>query len=359
MEWNRITSVRLSAYHAGLRLLRASGVDRVPFIARRGLGAILTLHHVEARGHDTFDPNRGLSVTPEFLDAALGWLKAQGYRFVSLAELHTILMGGASVAKGPVVAFTLDDGYRDNRDAALPVFQRHNAPFTVFVTPGFAERRVILWWEVLARVLRRAPEVRFDFGSGIETLLLTDDAAREAAWCRIRLWVTSAPPAEALVRIAMLADAAGFDALGLTAELTMDVDELITFAHRSPLVTLGAHTDTHAKLSALDDASALAEMHISANKLHTWLGKRPRFLAYPYGFRSAASAREFRLAREAGFEMAVTTRPGMLFPEHRDHLTALPRVSLNGEFQDLTELSVLMSGAPFMLRNRLRALDVA
>lgn len=358
MEWNRIASVRLSAYHAGLRLLRASGIDRVPFIAKRGLGAILTLHHVEPRRHDTFDPNRGLSVTPEFLDATLGWLTAQGYRFVSLAELHTILMGAPSATDGPVVALTLDDGYRDNRDVALPVFQRHNAPFTVFVSSGFAERRVILWWEVLARVLRRAPEVRFDFGSGVETLRLSDTASREAAWCRIRLWVTSAPPAEALVRVATLADAAGFDALGLTAELTMDVAELVAFAH-NPLVTLGAHTDTHAKLSALDDASALAEMHISANKLHAWLGKRPRFLAYPYGFRSAAGAREFRLAREAGFEMAVTTRPGMLFHEHRDHLTALPRVSLNGEFQDLTELSVLMSGAPFMLKNRLRALDVA
>ena len=358
MEWNGIESVRLSAYHAALRLMRVSGLDRLPPLARRGVGAILTLHHVEPQRRASFDPNRGLSITPEFLDATLGWLTAQGYRFVSLAELHDRLTRGAAAGDGPVLALTLDDGYRDNRDVALPVFARHNAPFTVFVTSGFAERRVILWWEVLDRVLRRAPEVRFDFGAGIETLPLQDDAQRRAAWCRIRLWVTGAPPAEALTRVAALAEAAGVDALALTADLTMDVAELVAFA-RHPLVTLGAHTDTHAKLAGLDDAAALAEMHISANKLHGWLGRRPRFLAYPYGFRSAAGAREFRLAQEAGFEMAVTTRPGMLFPEHRDHLMALPRVSVNGEFQDLTELSVLMSGAPFMLKNRLRALDVA
>jgi hypothetical protein len=49
----------------------------------------------------------------------------------------------------------------------------------------------------------------------------------------------------------------------------------------------------------------------------------------------------------------------VLFPEHRQHLTALPRISLNGEYQQLRYAKVLMSGAPTSLKNRLRRVDVA
>lgn len=358
MEWSSKAAVRMTVYHAGMRLLRAAGVTRLPGLSRRGLGAILTLHHVGPMETDPFDPNRGLTVTPEFLDAALAWLRSEGFRFVSLAELHERIVSGRTEPDAPVIALTLDDGYRDNRDLALPVFARHGAPFTVFVTTGFSERREILWWEVLARVLRRAATIRFDFGAGPETIALPDLAARTHAWTRIRTWVSNTDQVRARQQVAALAEAHGFDALALTGALTLDRDELAAFAQH-PLVTIGAHTLTHPMLSTLPRDAALAEMRGSADTLADWLGARPRFLAFPYGFRSAAGPREFALAAEAGFDLAVTTRPGMVFSRHRDHRTALPRVSLNGEFQTLADLAVLMSGAPFVLMNRFRLLDVA
>ena len=47
------------------------------------------------------------------------------------------------------------------------------------------------------------------------------------------------------------------------------------------------------------------------------LGMRPAHFAYPVGDRTSAGPREFRIAAELGFKTAVTTRPGVLFPEHR------------------------------------------
>ena len=64
-------------------------------------------------------------------------------------------------------------------------------------------------------------------------------------------------------------------------------------------------------------------------------------------------------AANAGYEAAVTTRKGLIFSGHRDHLTALPRLSLAGEFQKLRYVDVLLSGSAFALWNGFRQLNVA
>jgi peptidoglycan/xylan/chitin deacetylase (PgdA/CDA1 family) len=82
-------------------------------------------------------------------------------------------------------------------------------------------------------------------------------------------------------------------------------------------------------------------------------------LAYPYGDKAAAGRREFALARVAGFKTAVTTRPGMIFPENAEHLAALPRVSLNGNYQQARMLPVLTSGAATAIWNGFRRVNAA
>ncbi len=73
-----------------------------------------------------------------------------------------------------------------------------------------------------------------------------------------------------------------------------------------------------------------SEIAISRAVLEAALGKRSQHLAYPVGDVTSAGPREFRIAAELGFKTAVTTRPGVLFKAHRDHLTALPSFSVNG-----------------------------
>jgi hypothetical protein len=74
---------------------------------------------------------------------------------------------------------------------------------------------------------------------------------------------------------------------------------------------------------------------------------------------TSAGPREFRIALDLGFKTAVTTRPGVLFRKHRDHLTALPRISVNGEFQQQRYLKVLMSGAATAMWNGFRRVNAA
>jgi hypothetical protein len=49
----------------------------------------------------------------------------------------------------------------------------------------------------------------------------------------------------------------------------------------------------------------------------------------------------------------------MIFPESAEHLMALPRVSLNGNYQDTRILPVLTSGAATAMWNGFRRIDAA
>jgi len=126
-----------------------------------------------------------------------------------------------------------------------------------------------------------------------------------------------------------------------------------------PLVTIGAHTVNHVRLTKVSEDEAQSEMEMSATIIEAALGKRPLHLSYPVGDRTSAGRREFAMARELGFKTAVTTRPGVLFAEHREHLTALPRISLNGEYQEPRYVRVLVSGAATALWNGFRKVDAA
>jgi hypothetical protein len=183
-------------------------------------------------------------------------------------------------------------------------------------------------------------------------------AAKQAAWKRL-YWPTRNLDQHQQRRwITEFCTAHGIDLKSICRDSAMTWDEVRDIA-ADPLCTIGAHTVHHYNVKALAADEALAEMVQSADRIGMELGRRPEFFAYPYGDETSAGPRDFDLAREAGFRAAVTTRKGMIFPAHKDHLLALPRFSLAGEYQNLRHVRTLLTGVPFALFNGLRTLNVA
>jgi peptidoglycan/xylan/chitin deacetylase (PgdA/CDA1 family) len=112
-------------------------------------------------------------------------------------------------------------------------------------------------------------------------------------------------------------------------------------------------------LAKLPKEAARSEIDLSRSVIEAALAVRPRHLSYPFGDRTSSAAREFDIAAELGFKTAVTTRPGVLFAEHSQCMTALPRISLNGEFQRMRYVRVLLSGTATAMWNGFRRLDAA
>ena len=348
---------RNNVIRAGLEALYLTGAHHLLRPIFSGVGAIFMLHHVRPRRDAEFQPNHHLEVTPEFLRSMLSHLRAQGIDIITMDEMHQRLIDRNFSRR--FACFTLDDGYRDNRDFALPVMREFDAPLTVYVTSDFAEGIGRLWWIALEMAIARSSSIESRLGGVAARLDTSTPAAKQAAFDRLHDWLRALPGEHDVQReMAALCARHGVDETAICRELCMSWDELKLFAD-DPLVTIGAHTISHCNLARQTEAIAGHEMAIGRTRIEQALQRPAVHLAYPYGDKAAAGAREFALARSAGFKTAVTTRPGMIFPESAHHLTALPRVSLNGNYQDTRIFPVLTSGAATAMWNGFRRIDAA
>src|SRR6201999_3184725 len=139
---------------AGLGALYFTGAHYLLRPIFAGVGAIFMLHHVRPARDTPFQPNRHLEVTPQFLRAMLAHLRSRGIDIVTMDELHRRLTERDFSQR--FACFTFDDGYRDNRDFALPAMREFDAPFTVYVASDFAEGNGRLWWVALEKGVARA-----------------------------------------------------------------------------------------------------------------------------------------------------------------------------------------------------------
>src|SRR5258708_1409470 len=138
---------RNNVIRAGLEALYFTGAHYLLRPIFAGVGGIFMLHHVRPRRGREFQPNHHLEITPEFLRAMLSHLRAHDIDIVTVDEMYQRLLQRDFSRR--FACFTFDDGYRDNRDFALPVMREFDAPFAVYVASDFAEGIGRLLWVAL------------------------------------------------------------------------------------------------------------------------------------------------------------------------------------------------------------------
>lgn len=157
---------------------------------------ILTYHQVDAPPAAGV-PYRSLVVSPAAFARQMGLLKTLGYRGLSMTALEPYLRGEKG---GKVVGITLDDGYVNNLEHALPTLRRYGFSATCYVVSGQMGGSNV--WDrdkgVPARPLMTAAQLKAWVAGGQEVgahtrshvdLCETDDAAafQEMAACKREL----------------------------------------------------------------------------------------------------------------------------------------------------------------------------
>ena len=238
---------RNTVIRAGLGALYLTGAHHLLQPIFAGVGAIFMLHHVRPGRDAEFQPNRHLEVAPEFLRAALSHLRARGIDIIPMDEVQRRLIERDFSRR--FACFTFDDGYRDNRDFALPVMREFEAPLTMYVASDFAHGIGRLWWLALEMVIAGASAIEVPIG-GVATRLDTATAsAKQIAYDRLHLWLRGLPDEQDMQRvIGALCARHGVDQAAICRELCMSWDELKPFAD-DPLINIGAHSITHCNLA--------------------------------------------------------------------------------------------------------------
>jgi peptidoglycan/xylan/chitin deacetylase (PgdA/CDA1 family) len=350
--------LRKTVIRAGLETLYFSGMHHWLRPLLGGVGSILTLHHVRPARSDRFQPNRLLEVTPDFLEVLVRRLARARIDVISLDEVHRRFIEGDFGRR--FVCLTFDDGYKDFLRWAYPVLRKYKLPFAMYIATSFPDRLGELWWVALEAVIAQNSRIGMVINGEDRYFECASVSQKRELYDEIYRYLRSMKTEDEVRRVVRdLCACYRVDVISFCRDLCMDWAEIVDLA-ADPLCTIGAHTVNHMMLRKVaSDATVRAEMEMSRAVIEAALGKRPEHLAYPVGDPTSAGPREFRIAAELGFKTAVTTRPGVLFKAHRDYLTALPRISVNGEFQQQRYLKVLMAGAGTAFWNRFRRVSAA
>jgi peptidoglycan/xylan/chitin deacetylase (PgdA/CDA1 family) len=301
----------LGALPAGL--VRAAG----HLVSRSGSNAallVLIYHRVLARPDPLLPDEPDAAAFAAQMD-----LIRQNFRIMALREAIHRLSHGSLPRR--TVCITFDDGYANNHDIALPILTERQIPATVFVAPGFLSGGR-MFNDTIIEAIRRAPPELDLTRERLGHHMLPDNGARVRAISSILPALKYLAPQERLSRAAAIAERVGAD---LPCNLMM-TDEQVRRLSRSGVVDVGAHTMSHPILATLDDETARREICQSKARLEEITGTTVTSFAYPNGAPGRDyTARDVALAREAGFEFAVSTAWGAAAAEFDRH--QVPRIA--------------------------------
>ncbi len=313
-----------------------------------GDGHILMFHRVQpASNAPRIVANSYLEVTPEFLGWTIDYFRRYGYDFLSLEEIASL---AGRKSKRPFVSYTFDDGFRDNLEHALPVFKEKGVPFSIFVATNFPDRKAVIWWNALERLVLDNDRLTFALEGGNHVFHARDLAEKQSAFRSISHLIKHGSEQDQQERAKAFLAQFGIDPFVEVRKDALSWSEIKALA-REPLVTIGAHSVTHPVLSHVNPSALRAEITGSKHQLEAATGKPVLDFAYPFGGMEEFGTREIEAVKAAGYRLALTTMPYSMKAAYLDNLYFLPRIAV-GMSMNAGSFDLLRYGVLPLARNR-------
>jgi peptidoglycan/xylan/chitin deacetylase (PgdA/CDA1 family) len=327
----------------GLRLELAyfSGYARLVERRTGGAGVILRFERVRPARAGRFQPLKSREITPAFLDRVLHALRRWKFDIVSIDEVCRRASQPASGRR--FVCLTFDGGYREVMTFAYPVLSRHVVPFTVYLPTAFPDGLGEPWWLALEQVIAQHDRISLVIGRTERHFVIKGVSEKVQLFNFLDGWMRKLAAPDLAIAILDLCKRYSVDLVTLSHSASMSWDDLAKLA-KDPLVTIGSATVNYPILANLRDPEALREMTMGRAVVKTALGRDPLHFAYPFCSSGSYGRQHPLLAADAGFASAVSAVSGVVWPEGRSNLHALPRIAWDGRRRSLRAMRVMLSG---------------
>lgn len=225
---------------------------------------------------------------------------------ISLQDGLTALATRGPLPPNPVV-ITIDDGYRDAYDIALPVLREFNFNATLFAITDFVDRRCWVWTDIMRFILQQS-------GGGQRQTIPTsagefhvsgDDSSLDADEINGRLKKMPDQVKDKVIQ--EIAEALNVE---VPSRPTSDFEPLSWDQARemdSTSIQIESHTVTHPILTEVDEARLDDELVRSKVRLEKMLDRGVNYFCYPNG---NVNVRVRDAVVRAGYRGAVTTNFG-------------------------------------------------
>ena len=271
----------------------------------RGCLSIATFHRVLPEEDRQRYPFTGLVVTPEELDAFLGYF-AEHFDCGTLATQHTRYLSG-EITPRPLLAITFDDAQLDNYKNARPVLARYRVKASFFVPVAAVEKQELLWHDRLGFAVLALLKQSQD---GREQLMrILADAGLsingQGNWMSNIVAASKGITLEARLRLVEALVTASGKASSPEFARLMTFEEIAEFAREGH--EIGSHSMTHCMMPECDDSALSYEVAESRHQLKARLEQPIASFCYPNG---NSDNRTADAVAQAGYLRAVTTAWG-------------------------------------------------
>jgi peptidoglycan/xylan/chitin deacetylase (PgdA/CDA1 family)/glycosyltransferase involved in cell wall biosynthesis/SAM-dependent methyltransferase len=288
----------------------------LPIQHKRPGGAILFYHRIAMLAPDP----HALCIAPNLFRDHMCHLRDH-YRPISLNDLVAGMKNGELPERA--LAVTLDDGYLDALDNAAPVLVELGIPATFFVSTDRLHEQHETWQDTLVQILLSGalipPLLNIAYKGRTLVIPTTTIGERTKAFEQINEMCWDLSFEDRTEIVASVCRWSCLDCQTRNTHRLMTADEVLRLSEQ-PGLSIGCHGIHHLCLPAQPLPLQQREVVESKYILESLLKKTVDAFSYPYG---EYDHRTEAVVRSAGFDSALTTREGIIYPS--DNLWRLAR----------------------------------